>query len=117
MGRTTENDTRGAGIMGHEECAEVTVDMWCLVNAKLIARKQTMLDPVVQAQILSESMKLYMTKIINEAKHPTSTEHHEERADGPSDKQMALISKMGGDARDISTRKEASEWIEKHKDW
>jgi len=53
--------------------AETTVEMWVLVNAKLIARQQDNLDPEIQATILSESMKLYMTHIINEKKYGEKT--------------------------------------------
>ena len=103
--------------MGHEECGEVTVDMWCLIQAKLIARKQENIDPSIKAQILSESMKLYMTKIIQKGRSEGQTQLHKDTDNPPSEKQIALIAKMGGDPRDISSRQEASEWINKHKDW
>ena len=48
--------------------AETTVEMWCLIDAKLIARKQTMLDPQVQAMMLKEAMALYITNVIKETK-------------------------------------------------
>ena len=60
--------------------AELTVEMWSLIYSKLIARKYTDIDPQIQATMLSESMKLYMTHIINDAKRgPKPT------ADKPAD--------------------------------
>jgi len=49
--------------------AETTVEMWVLIQAKLVARSQDKIDPAIKATILREAMSLYMTNIINEAKH------------------------------------------------
>lgn len=48
--------------------AELTVEMWSLIDAKLVARKYTDIDPGIKSTMLSESMKVYMTNLINEKK-------------------------------------------------
>jgi len=91
--------------------AETAVEMWVLIDAKLTARQQTMLDPVIQAQIFSEAMKLYMTNIINAAKYPTERSDSTEAPRKPSEKQLAYIKDLGGDPSEIYTAKEASDEI------
>ncbi|GAH54276.1 unnamed protein product [marine sediment metagenome] len=60
--------------------AELTVEMWSLIDAKLVARKYTDIDPGIKSTMLSESMKVYMTNLITESKRPQS-----QKADAPKD--------------------------------
>jgi len=87
--------------------AETAVEMWILIDAKLIARKQTMLDPEIRAQIFSEAMKLYMTQIINEKKYstkpvaeqPTDDEHCKKCGRKFTDKEIGFLEGRTGDER------------------
>lgn len=95
--------------------AELTVEMYSLIDAKLIARKFTDLDPEIKAMMLKEAMALYMTNIINKAKYPSTspggaTERHDDtEAPRPaSQKQLKYIDDLGGDSSEIHTAAEAS---------
>lgn len=60
--------------------AELTVEMWSLIDAKLIARKYTDLEPEVKAMMLDKAMSVYITNLIKEQKYsPKPT------ADKPAD--------------------------------
>jgi len=94
------------------ETAEQAVEMWTLVRAKLVARSQGDIDPQIQAQILSESMKLHMTNIINQAKGSSSSPQQQSDAKMASEKQLAYIKDLGGDPSTVRTSYEASQYIE-----
>lgn len=95
--------------------AELTVEMYSLIDAKLIARKFTDLDPEIKAMMLKEAMALYMTNIINAAKAGGGSGQPEERARPASQKQLDFIRDLGGDASTVKTSIEASELIEELK--
>jgi len=101
--------------MNHSECAELAVDMWVLVDAKLAARQQKDIDPLISARILSESMKLYMTNIINEVKAAKSAPGAPDQSGAPSEKQMDFALSLGCENPASMTKKELSAWIEKNK--
>ena len=94
------------------EIANTTVEMWILVNSKLTARSQQDADPVIKAQIFSESMKLHMTNIINEAKGGGKPSEKQTDARQASQKQLDYIKDLGGDPTTVSTSVEASKYIE-----
>jgi len=93
--------------------AETTVEMWVLVDAKLIARKQENIDPSIKAQILSESMKLYMTHIINDAKKTSTTPGEAAKIEPPSPAQLEYAEDLGiANARSMS-KQDLSKAIDK----
>ena len=94
------------------EIAEKTVEMWVLVKAKLIARSQQDIDPQIQATIISEAMKLYMTNIINEAKSGGKQEEKQQDTRMATQKQLDYIKDLGGDVSTVKTSLEASKYIE-----
>jgi len=94
------------------EIAEKTVEMWVLVKAKLIARSQQDIDPQIQATIISEAMKLYMTNIINEARSGDKPAEKQQEAKPASQKQLDYIKDLGGDVSCVKTSVEASKYIE-----
>ena len=96
-------------------CAETAVEMWVLVDAKLSARHQKDIDPLIRAQILSESMKLYMTHIINEAKGTSAAPGAPDASGAPSTKQMDFALSLGCVNPGSMTKKALSAWIEEHK--
>ena len=96
-------------------CAETAVEMWVLVDAKLAARQQKDIDPLIRARILSESMKLYMTNIINEAKGAKAAPGAPDQSGAPSEKQMDFALSLGCENPGSMTKKELSAWIEKNK--
>jgi len=87
--------------------AETTVEMWVLVNAKLIARQQDNLDPEIQATILKEAMSLYMTQIINEKKYgaklrpdePNDDEHCQKCGRKFTEREMGFLTGKTGQER------------------
>ncbi|GAH49369.1 unnamed protein product [marine sediment metagenome] len=95
--------------------AETTVEMWVLVNTKLIARQQDNLDPEIQATILSESMKLYMTHIINEKRTESTTPGSTSSGPKATEKQIAFIKDLGGTPTEGMTSFQASKLIEELK--
>lgn len=94
------------------ETAEQAVEMWTLVRAKLVARSQDKIDPLIQAQILSEAMKLHMTNIINKAKGGSQPPQQQTESKQASQKQLDYISDLGGDPSTVRTSYEASQLIE-----
>jgi len=95
--------------------AELTVEMWVTIRAKLIARSQQDIDPQIQAMILSEAMKLYMTHIINEKRSSAPGAPPQQEGKPATDKQIAFIRDLGGDPSKVSTSFEASKYIEELK--
>ena len=87
--------------------AETTVEMWTLIDAKLVARSQEKLDPTIKAMILDKAMSLYMTHIINEkrsgAKTPESTpkdENHCQKCGRQfTEREMGFLTNKTGDDR------------------
>lgn len=95
--------------------AETTVEMWVLIKAKLIARSQQDIDPQIQAMILSEAMKLYMTHIINASRKAVPGEPEKKEGRPATDKQLAFIKDLGGDPTTVHSSAEASKLIEELK--
>jgi len=91
--------------------AETTVEMWVLIDAKLIARSQDKIDPIIKAKLLDEAMSLYMTHIINEAKGTGKPAEQHQEARSASQKQLDYISDLGGDPSRCLTAAEASDEI------
>ena len=96
-------------------CAETAVEMWVLVDSKLAARQQKDIDPLISAKILSESMKLYMTHIINETRSAKTAPGVPDASGAPSEKQMDFALSLGCENPGSMTKKELSAWIEKNK--
>lgn len=92
--------------------AETTVEMWTLIDAKLIARSKENLDPQIKATLLKEAMSLYMTHIINESKSSAPGAPPKQEAKAASEKQLAYIKDLGGDPSTVRTSYEASQYIE-----
>ena len=101
--------------MDPQACAETTVEMYSNVNAKLIARKLGDIDPVIKAQILSESMKLYMTHIIKESRQSVPYSEEEKKTEPPTPRQVQFAKDLGCDNPESMSKTELSEWIDKHK--
>ena len=95
--------------------AETTVEMWCLIDAKLIARKFTDLDPEIKAMMLKEAMALYITNVIKETRSTPERSDSTEAPRPASEKQLKYIDDLGGDSRTIHTAGEASREIERLK--
>ena len=96
-------------------CAETAVEMWILVDAKLSARQQKDIDPLISARILSEAMKLYTTEPISESKEPVPGPAAKDASGVPSEKQMDFALSLGCESPGSMTKKELSAWIDKHK--
>ena len=81
--------------------------MWVLIDSKLIGRKQQDLSSDIKAQIFSESMKLYMTNIINEKRgnvpsskeKPIDDEHCRKCGRKFTEREMGFLDGKTGDAR------------------
>ena len=101
--------------MDPSACAETAVEMWVVVDAKLSARQQKDIDPLISARILSESMKLYMTNIIKEERKASAAPGMQDYSGEPSQKQMDFALSLGCENPGSMTKKELSAWIEKHK--
>lgn len=97
--------------MDPQAIAETTVEMWTLINAKLIARSQENIDPEIKATLLREAMALYITNIIKGTKSPTTGPASSEEPRQASEKQLKYIEDLGGDRSKIHTAKEASDEI------
>ena len=95
--------------------AETAVEMWCLVGAKLIGRRQENIEPEIKAQVFSEAMKLYMTQIINEKKYGAPDAPTEERAERPTEKQIQYAKDLGCDKPEDMTKQQLSKWIDEHR--
>jgi len=95
--------------------AELTVEMYSLIDAKLIARKYSMLDPEIKAMMLKEAMALYITNVIKETRSvaPGGTPQQEGRP--ATEKQIAFIKDLGGDPNTVHSSVEASKLIEELK--
>lgn len=88
--------------------AETTVEMWVHIDAKLTARSQDKIDPVIKSTLLREAMSLYITDIINKKRSSGGGEQPEERAYPASDKQIKYIADLGGDPLFKGSAEEAS---------
>jgi len=91
--------------------AELTVEMYSLIDAKLIARNFSMLDPEIKAMLLDKAMSVYITNLI---KGERSTSERSDDSEAPrlaSQKQLAYIDDLGGVSSEIHTAKEASDEI------
>lgn len=97
--------------MNLQAIAETTVEMWTLINAKLIARSQENLDPEIKATLLREAMSLYITNIIKGTKSSPERSDDSEAPRQASEKQLKYIDDLGGDSSQIHTAKEASDEI------
>lgn len=95
--------------------AETAVEMWVLIDAKLTARSQQDIDPQIQAMILSEAMKLYMTHIINAARSTAPGAAPQQEGRPATEKQLAFIKDLGGDPSTVHSSAEASKLIEELK--
>jgi len=87
--------------------AETTVEMWVLIQSKLVSRSQDKIDPVIKAKLLDEAMSLYMTHIINEkrvvgttaADKPKDAEHCQKCGRKFTEREMGFLEGKTGEAR------------------
>jgi len=95
--------------------AELTVEMYSLIDAKLIARKYSMLDPEIKAMMLDKAMSVYITNIIKGEKSSAPGASPQQEGRPASQKQLDFIRDLGGDASTVKTSIEASKLIEELK--
>lgn len=95
--------------------AELTVEMYSLIDAKLIARKYSMLDPEIKAMMLKEAMALYITNVIKETRSTPGAAAQQQEGRPASQKQLDFIRDLGGDASTVHSSAEASKLIEELK--
>lgn len=95
--------------------AETTVEMWCLIGAKLIGRRQESIDPECKAQVFSEAMKLYMTQLINETKYGKLQQEEAPTGERPSEKQISYAKDLGCTDPGSMSKQQLSKWIDEHR--
>jgi len=95
--------------------AELTVEMYSLIDAKLISRKYSMLDPEIKAMMLKEAMALYITNVIKETRSAVPGAAPQQEGRPASQRQLDYIRDLKGDPNTVHSSAEASKLIEELK--
>ena len=103
--------------MDEDKYIDQYTEFYFRIHAKVKGRTGEEPDPNTVTGILGEvGRSIRQDKITKERQEVRADK--EQREDEPAtDKQLALILKLGGDGATTWTKKAASKWIEEHKDW
>lgn len=95
--------------------AEATVEMYCLVDAKLTARQREGLLPTDRVEIFKEAMSLYITQVINEKKYGTTKQAEIPSTEKPTGAQIKYALDLGCKNPQSYSKEDLSKWIDENK--
>jgi len=97
-------------------CDTIT-EMWVRIENKLTQLGFDAMSEENKTHVFEQAVDVYQTVLINQSKKDIYSKPAGTGGSGPTQKQKELILKLGGDPDTIKSMREASDWIEKHKDW
>lgn len=103
--------------MDLQAIAEAAVELYSDCDSAYIKKMGNPPKESVLAVIFDRAHHHYITTLIGKQRSSGGGPKEAAGDDLPSDKQIALIDKMGGPWKTIETKQEAHDWIEKNKDW
>ena len=101
--------------MDNKALAETYVDLYEYIEGYFETKLGA--KPVTQVtnMVFEQTCKRIISDRIGEQRGGVPTQQSEQRAEKPSEKQIAFANKLGCDEPERYTKKELSAWIDKHK--